>query len=337
MDITTPGRSRRLLRLALGGVGLALGWVLMSLMLGLSSSSALADDTEERGGVLGAVGTVVSGGAALVDGAADTVTDVAGGTVGAVGKVADQSVASAPAPAVVQPVAAVVSGAAGAVGDVVQQVAEERPVSQIVEVVTTVVEHTPVVGAVADEIGLPAAAGTIGGAVDDAVGSVGGTVTDVADAVDPAPDSGGGAGSGPGSIGPFVPPSDESSSVDAGGPLGAVADSVGSSTVVLDRLAAARSVLRAHADTGLVSTRPLAIPAPASADAIGTAWGGPSGSIGVLLPVDAVSGPSGAGLGAWGLLAVGPLFAYRAWVRSRGPDDDRLPGAPIFGTDVSPD
>lgn len=339
MDITTLGRSARVVRLALLGVGVALGWMLMSIVLGLSSSSALADDTEEGGGALGAVGSVVSGGATVVDDGAEAVTDTAGVVVEPVAEAAGPTVDAVPAPAVVQPVTQVVTGGAGAVAGAVEDVAENRPVSEVVEVVTTVVEHTPVVGAVAEEIGLPDAVETVGGAVDDTVGGVSDSVSDTADSVDPATDAEPVGPDGDAVLPPSTSTGDESTPTHAGGPLGAVAGSSDPMDARRDISVAAERGLRALTDAGpILFSSPTVLAASASADPVGTAWGGSSGSISGYLPVDAaVSGPGGAGLGAWGLLAFGPLFAHRAWVRSRGLDDDRLPGAPVFATDVSPD
>ena len=48
-------------------------------------------------------------------------------------------------------------------------------------------------------------------------------------------------------------------------------------------------------------------------------------------------GPGGAGPGAWVLVALGLVVAYRAWVRRTGLENDVAPAAPVLSTDVSPD
>ncbi|MDE0546333.1 hypothetical protein [Microbacterium sp. C7(2022)] len=58
---------------------------------------------------------------------------------------------------------------------------------------------------------------------------------------------------------------------------------------------------------------------------------------GLCLSTASSAGPSGAGPGAWALLALIPFVAHRAWVRRAGPDDEHAPPAPLGSTDVSPD
>jgi hypothetical protein len=49
-------------------------------------------------------------------------------------------------------------------------------------------------------------------------------------------------------------------------------------------------------------------------------------------------GSSGAAAGAAGALSAFTFFAaYRAWMRRNGVQDDRVPHAPVYATDTSPD
>jgi hypothetical protein len=57
-----------------------------------------------------------------------------------------------------------------------------------------------------------------------------------------------------------------------------------------------------------------------------------------VMQADSVlTGSAGAGPGAWVLVALGFVVAYRAWVRRTGFENDVAPPAPAYPTDVSPD
>ncbi|TQK18082.1 hypothetical protein FBY40_0568 [Microbacterium sp. SLBN-154] len=438
MDRAFPGRSPRPLRLVLAGVGVAIGWMLLSFVLGLSSSSALADESQDSGGLLGAVGAVAEGGAetvgavaepvtdtaatvveggtdtvekvaapvadaatTVVDGGTDTVEEVAApvtgtavpvvddatdavgevtkpatapvseivgagasvvddasgaltGTVGTVAedvtKTAGDLAAAAPLQPVVRPVAEVAASAVDAVGELTASVGEQRPVSHVVEVVTDVVEQTPVVGKVAEAAGIPDAVEQIGGSIDDGVESVGETVGDSGHILAPAgpvpaapavrPPA---AGEGPGSPAATPP----SHAIDTS-LVNVVAAGTSEADAAVTASFAASGVLqlahrlsdgtRPSAAGGSTSASPVVGDGATASPDLTAKRGGLFDSPGGVLPGDATAaGSGGASLGTWGLIAFGPLFAYRAWMRRAGPEDDRLPGAPIFETDASPD
>lgn len=474
MDSAVPGRNPRLAQLVLAGLGVAIGWMLVSLVLGLSSSSALADESQDSGGLLGAVTTVAEGGTEAVGAVAQPVADTAGDVVGggtatvekvtepvantddtvakpatspaataaepataekvaepvstSVGKVAEpvatavdevaepvadtvgqaiggavdavEKVAApvtdpvldmagepvgeivgggaavvddtvgtltgtagsavdgatdkagdlldaAPLQPIVTPVAVVASSALDTVGDVVESVGEQGPVSGVVGVVTDVVEHTPIVGDVAEELGLPDAVEQVGGSLDGGLGSVGETIGESGDNVAPAapipalPVVRPPLSTDRPETGPSLVPS--TSIVDVAVPETQKADAAETASLaasgILQLFQSLYGASPAPIGPGTHTVVTTAEASDASTiPAVAFDRGGPFDSPGGVLPGDATAAASGgAGFGAWGLIAFGPLFAYRAWMRRAGPDDDRLPGAPIYDTDSSPD
>lgn len=462
MDTAVPGRYPRPVQLVLAGLGVAIGWMLLSVVLGLSSSSALADETQDSGGLLGAVSTVAEGGTqavgAVAQPVADTAGDVVGGGTATVEKVAEpvtgtvdtvaepvnSTAATAAEPAtvekvaapvsttvtrvagpatdtagsvvggavdaveevaapvtepvldaigepvgeiasggasvvddavgaltgsvgtavdgvtdtagdlsdasplqpIVSPVAGVASSALDTVGDAVEAVGDKGPVSGVVDVVTDVVEHTPIVGEVAEELGVPDAVEQVGGSLDGGVGSVGEIIGESGENIVPA---------APMPVFPGIRPplsSDRPESVSSPAPPTPIVDvaylqtyergAAGTATVAASGILQLVQRLMAASTASMGAAMPPTV-ATDSGDATTiaaatTERGGPFHSPGGVLPGDATAAASGgAGFGAWGLIAFGPLFAYRAWMRRAGPDDDRLPGAPIYDTDSSPD
>ncbi|WP_248242501.1 hypothetical protein [Microbacterium kunmingense] len=406
MDSAVPGRNPRLAQLVLAGLGVAIGWMLVSFVLGLSSSSALADESQDSGGLLGAVttvaesgteavgpvaqpvvetaGDVVGGGTATVekvaepvadavDTVAEPVLDMAGEAVGeivgggavvvndavgaltgtagsAVDGVTDKAgvlLDAAPLQPIVTPVADVASSALDTVGDVVESVGEQGPVSGVVGVVTDVVEHTPIVGDVAEELGLPDAVEQVGGSLDGGLGSIGETIGESGDNVAPAapipalPVVRPPLSTDRPETGPSLVPS--TSIVDVAVPETQKADAAETASLaasgILQLFQSLYGASPAPIGPGTHTVVTTAEASDASTiPAVAFDRGGPFDSPGGVLPGDATAAASGgAGFGAWGLIAFGPLFAYRAWMRRAGPDDDRLPGAPIYDTDSSPD
>jgi hypothetical protein len=463
MDSAVPGRNLRLAQLVLAGLGVAIGWMLVSFVLGLSSSSALADESQDPGGLLGAVSTVAEGGTEAVGAVAQPVADTAGDVVGggtatvekvaepvvdtvdtvakpvtspaaaaaepttaekvaepvftSVGKVAEpvadtagqaiggavdavEEVAApvtepvldmagepageivgsgaavvddtsgaltgtvgsavdgvtdtagdlldaAPLQPIVSPVADVASSGLGTVGDAVESVGDRGPVSEVVDVVTAVVERTPIVGEVTEELGIPDAVEQVGESLDGGVGSVGEIIDGAGENIAPA---------APIPALPVVRPPLSTDRPETG-PSPVLSTSIVDVAVPETQKADAAETASLAASGILQLFQSLygASPAPTgpgthtvvgtaeSSDAptisaISSDRGGPFDSPGGVLPGDATAAASGgAGFGAWGLIAFGPLFAYRAWMRRAGPDDDRLPGAPIYDTDSSPD
>ncbi|WP_322410495.1 hypothetical protein [Microbacterium invictum] len=291
---------------------------------------------------------VVGGGASAVDGTVDALTGTVGTVVDGVTDTAGDLLDAAPLQPIVSPVADVASSALDTVGGLTESVGEQGPVTGVVDVVTGVVEHTPIVGEVADELGIPGAVEQVGGSLDDGVESVGETIGGSGENLAPAT---------PIAALPVVRPPLATERPGSSGsapvsPTETAEDSaVGATTAGMDAAAAASFAASGiaqigHRLTGAASSPAGAImPHAVAADsndtitiAATTERGGPLHSPGGVLPGDATAAASGGtGLGAWGLIAFGPLFAYRAWMRRVGPEDDRLPGAPIFETDASPD
>ena len=83
--------------------------------------------------------------------------------------------------------------------------------------------------------------------------------------------------------------------------------------------------------------RPSTPPADGSHRAVGDR-GSHSSRWASAAPADLLpTGPGGAGPGAWVLVALGLVVAYRAWVRRTGTGRRAPPAAPLYATDVSPD
>ncbi|WJL94229.1 hypothetical protein QSU92_09480 [Microbacterium sp. ET2] len=291
------------------------------------------------------VRNIVGEGASVVDDSVDTLTATVGTVVDEVTDTAGDLLDTAPLQPIVRPVAQVASTALDTVGDLTESVGEERPVSEVVDVVTDIVEHTPVVGEVAEELGIPDSVQQVGGSLDSGVGSVGETIGGSGENLAPAPlvpalpivrpplanDR------------PALPATETAGTVDGVVPVGAQEMDAAEAA----SFAASGALQLVQRLTGVSPSTEADIPSvvatagpsdPAELAAVAIERGGPFDSPGGVLPGDATAaGSGGTSLGAWGLIAFGPLFAYRAWMRRAGPADDRLPGAPIFETDASPD
>ncbi|MDY0908127.1 hypothetical protein [Microbacterium sp. CFBP9034] len=331
MDIATS--KSRMWQLALVGVATAFAWIVLSLLLGLGSGQARADDSTDGKGLLGAV-------TSLVDETASTVTSTVTAVTGEVTGVVNAVVEVAPAP-VQQPVREVVQS----VGTVVTTVTE--PVTQVVSggvvgtvtaPVVAVVEDVPVVGGIVSDIGL-------GDAIEDVAGTVDETVGGVVDAVD---DTGSSIGQPSTGANPAVPPVlpelpslPGTTSPDSAAPAGqdarpaaGPAPAIAPTPAFSPGAASALLFQGAYEPVGSASSAPVVVSSSmASSDARGPL--SPAGDL--CPPTASSSGPGGTGLGAWALVALGPLAAHRAWVRRAGPEDEHAPPAPAGSTDVSPD
>ncbi|MGL4255571.1 MAG: hypothetical protein ACRCSL_04500 [Microbacterium sp.] len=322
MDIAISQSLPRIVRLALLGAATAFAWIVFTLLLGLGTGQAHADDGDE--GLLGAVTSVVDETASSVTG---TVSSVTSGAT----KVVNTVVAVAVAPAPVQgPVREVVA----AVGDVVTtttapvtDVVSGGVVEDVAGPVADVVTQVPLVGDVAEAIGLDDAVEDLAGTVDDTLGELTGAVTD----------TGTGIGLPPIGAGPGLPglPGSPITSLPVEGHLLPALDVVLPAAARVYGAAVAGAAASALSAFLTAYEHPATVSVAAAPAADTRAPLSPAG--GLCPPSSSSSGPGGAGSGAWAVVALGPLVALRAWVRRAGPEDERAPAAPAGLTDVSPD
>lgn len=235
----------------------------------------------------------------LVDATATTVTE----TVSVVGVGVVDTVGAVAPPVVQQPVESAVSTAGDVIAPVTQPVIGTLDGGVVTAVVTpavTLVSGVPLVGDLATGLGLTNALRDLGETLDATVGSTTDLVVGITD----------GAAA---HLTPLLPP------VDA----------------FFAAAPAAASTVAAATVTALVSSPVWAAIAAAPAEAAASIAS--IFTAGLCLPSSANSAPAGAGSAAWALVAVGPLVAYRAWMRRAGLADDVAPPAPAQSTDVSPD
>jgi hypothetical protein len=315
VETATP-QLRRLVRLALIGLGTAFAWVVIATLLGVNAGQAHADDSRDDG-LLGAVTTLVDRTASGVSGA---VSAVATGTTGAV----ESAVSVAPA-AVQQPVREVAK-TVGAIVTTVTEPASEVVSGGVVGGITTpvvdVVAGLPVVGAVVPALGLDDAVADLSGTVDGTLGAIVRVVDETGSTVGRPPATDEPADpSVPGQVddvclgsGDMVPAATAAADGQAQSARGSFSRSSAAASF-------STGVVAALGDTSVFTTMPMS--------------GAPAG--GLCPPAASSTGPGGAGPGAWAFAALLPLAAHRAWVRHAGPEDDNLPAAPVGSTDVSPD
>ena len=325
MDFEKVTLSPRISRVLFAALGVAFAWVLLTLALGFGSSDARADETDDGGAVANLVTTVVADTTNVVTGAATTVADTVDAVTTAVVPPPAAHPAPAPKPATVPIVTSVVKAVGATVTAttaVARDAVEPGVVAPIVTAAGKTISAVPVVGAIADGLGLdealPAAATGVDRALIDITLGLTGTVDRVV----------------PPLVGlqtPVVglqPPGAAPSGVDLDA-AGALA-SRSATDAALARLVALPRALAASAMAINIFTPPAALSALAS--------GGQHPPLGPAVPTSAASlGPLGAGPGVWGALALMALVAHRAWVRRAAVEDDHSPTAPILGTDVSPD
>jgi hypothetical protein len=248
----------------------------------------------------------------------DTATGAVAQTVTAVVEapvVAPVIAATQPVVAVAQPVVAVAQPVVSSVVEAAAPVVEPLQagiVAPLVAPVVEVVSAVPVVGEVSSALGVDTALTQLAGTADEAVGAV----------------------------------------IQLPGRLIEAAPGIGLSETAsaLDRAevaAVTRAVLAVEASSaasGAPSSFGASIQAlTGAATVVAVALvNGPVGSFTDLLsgmsPLNsAISSSGGAGLGMGALLALGLFAAHRAWVRRNGLENDAMPSAPAFLTDVSPD
>jgi len=334
VEIATSKSLSRIWRLALVGAATAFAWIVISLLLGLGSGQAHANDDRDRNGLLGAVTSVVDRTASTVTSTVTTVTSEVTAVVNTVVDVAPAPVKE-PVREAVQTVGTVVTTVTKPVTNVVS----EGVVGTITAPVVKVVESVPVVGGIVSGIGLGTAIDDVAGTVDDTLGGVVGAVTDTGSSVGQPPTGGElelpppspGSPSLPGL--PDAPSTSETPTLDGATEAIEPGDTIGvvASSAVIARGAA--SALLSFDGAYEPGSAPSVVSAAASPDARGPLT--PAG--GLCPPSAASSGPGGTGLGAWALIALGPLAVHRAWVRRAGPEDEEPPPAPAGSTDVSPD
>lgn len=345
MDHAYSQHLSRLSKLLLAGTGLAFAWVLLSFALGLSTAQAHAD---EDGGLLG---TVTS----TVENTTSTVTTVVEDTTAVIvqpaAPVVQQVVQTAPAP--VAPVVEVVESTVAPVVEstvtpvvstfttTVTELTESGVVAPIVDSTVDVVGAVPVVGEVVSALGVDTAASAVGSSVDGVLqgatgavtGPVVGSVVDTVDTVTGVVDTTTGA-----VITPIVPVLPPVSSLDDA-LVGTVATTqTDAAAGPLEMLARAAYLTGATAWLAVTSDVSTALFATDSAFVSGGIAGGMFALLRAVMQADsALVGPGGAGSGAWVLVALGLVVAYRAWMRRTGLENDVAPPAPVMSTDVSPD
>ncbi|WP_156138930.1 hypothetical protein [Microbacterium mangrovi] len=374
MDATQTQRlSRPVVRVTvLAGLG-ALGvflWMLASLLFG--GTAAHAETTASPGG--GLLGGV-SGTVAKVTGAVTQTTTGATGAVAqttksviqqtsAVADVASRAVQSSTTTVAKVPVVSAITTpvvhavqrtVATATTRVVQPVvapvvhAVENGVAKpLVAPVVQLVTAVPVVGDIVKTTGIDTTLTGVAGAVDTTVGTVvGGTAGAVTGSIPPVLTGPGASGSGsdPNGALPGTTPSSPSAGlpgVASPGAVGAVSPPALSAPVDAASASAIGSTMatltRSFAAVALVSARDVAaawFPTSSAPAAPGSPFAGMSAQC--VLGGACSFGPSGAATGALGALSIlAFVAAYRAWMRRRE-QDDRVPHAPVYATDTSPD
>ena len=322
MDTADSQHLSRISKMLLAGTGVAFAWVLLSFALGFSASQAHA---EEDPGLLGTVaGTVADTTTAVTDVVDDTTTVVTQTVTPVV-----QAVTSAAPALPVAPVVEVVEATAPVL-NTVTEVTDSGVVAPIVDSAIGVVGAVPVVGGVVDELGADDALSSVGTSVDSVLqGTTSAVVTGATDVVDTATGN---------TTSPVVPPVSAVSDLLAGSVV--IGTSVTRTDAVnpLETLARAAYLTGAAAWLTLTSELPAALSSPDSATVSGGELGGALALLRSVLQADSVlSGSAGAGPGAWVLVALGFVVAYRAWVRRTDLENDVAPPAPAYSTDVSPD
>lgn len=332
MEIATSKSLSRLAQLALVGTATTFAWIVLSLLLGLGSGEAHADENDPGGnGLLGAV-------TSLVDRTAATATGTVTAVTGSVSGVVNTAVAVAPAPAqqpvreVVQTVGTVVIAVTAPVTDVVSG----GVVGAVTEPVVDIVTQVPVVGGVVTGIGLDDAVTDLTTTVDDTLDEVAGAVLEVGETVGQP-----GAGIPVVPVLPVLPGSPATPALldhtDATGAAQfALVPAIGDAAAILTS-SRAFTAASLHGTAGNRALAPVH-GTPAVWSSTSSGGPGPLSPAGGLCPPSATAtGPGASGLGAWALLALGPFVAHRAWVRRAGPEDEHAPAAPAGSTDVSPD
>jgi hypothetical protein len=326
VDATHSHRLSRLSKLLLAGIGVAFTWVLLSFALGFSAAQAHADD---GGGLLGAVSSTV-------DDTTSTVTGVVEETTSATAQTVTPTVETVtPVVDPIVPVAPVVEAVEATVAPVVDTVADAAAsgvVAPIVDSAVAVVGAVPVVGDVVSSLGADDAVSSVGSSVDGVLqgttGAAAGAVTDVVDST-----------TGGTVTAPVVGPVTIVDELLIDPALTTRADAVTAPAAnPFETVLRAAYMTGAAAWASLTSDSPAAAASADSAALTGGALGVTLALLRSVLQADSVlTGSAGAGPGAWVLVALGFVVAYRAWMRRTGLENDTAPPAPAYSTDVSPD
>ena len=354
MDTAHSQYLLKISKMLLAGIGVAFAWVLLSFALGLNASQAHAGEDD---GLLGDLtSTVEETAVAVTNVVQETATAVVQPVAPVVQAVVDPvAPVVESAPQVVQqvaqtapaPVAEIVEAVVAPVTNTVSEIADSGVVAPIVDSTVAVAGTIPVVNEVVSALGIDTAAASLGSSVDGLLqggaGAVAGTVNgvtgSVVDTVDSVTgvvtDTVTGIVTSPGL--PVVAPLNASSGVVESTVVARTTDAEASAFEVF-----ARTAYLAGA-TALLAIAPELPAAFSAADGAAATAVVASADISfallrsVLQADSAFVGPSGVGPGAWVLVALGFVIAYRAWVRRSGPENDVAPAAPVLSTDVSPD
>jgi hypothetical protein len=323
VDTADSQHLSRISKMLLAGTGLAFAWVLLSFALGLSTPHAHAADDD---GLLGTLTSTVDDTTTAATGVVEDTAVAAAETVAPVIKVVTATEPALPVAPVDEAVESTVSPVVAPVVAVVTDVTESGVVSPIVDSTLGVVDAVPVVGGVVTALGADDAVSAVGASVDGVLQGTTGAVIGTASAV---------VGATASDVPlPTVPPL-------AG--LEGAATTTASTTAdaaagPLEMLARAAYLTGATAFLAIASDLPAALSSSDSAFVSGGAAGGIFSLLRAVMQADsALIGPGGAGPGAWVLVALGFVVAYRAWVRRTGLENDVAPAAPVLSTDVSPD
>jgi hypothetical protein len=323
VDTADSQHLSRISKMLLAGTGVAFAWVLLSFALGFSASQAHA---EEDPGLLGTVAGTVAHTTTAVTDVVDDTTPVVTQTVTPVVPAVPTAAPALP----VAPVVEVVETAVAPVLNTVNEVADSGVVAPIVDSALGVVGTVPVVGGVVDELDADDALSSVGTSVDGVLqGTTSGVISGTTDVVDTVTGN---------TTSPVVPPVSAVSDLLAGSV--AIGTSVTRTDAVnpLETLARAAYLTGAAAWLSLTSELPAALSSPDSATVSGGELGGALALLRSVLQADSVlSGSAAAGPGAWVLVALGLVVAYRAWMHRTDLENDVAPPAPAYSTDVSPD
>ncbi|GAA1949737.1 hypothetical protein [Microbacterium aquimaris] len=332
-------------RVLLVALGLGLLWAAAAILLHTPSAGAAEDDDA---GLLGAATSVVEGATGAVDDVAGATLDTAATVVAPVVETVTEPVAKqAPAPVaavveavpeVVAPVVEtvtqtvttttdVVENGAGAVAETVETVVSSGPVSSVTTPVVELVSEVPIVGDVAEGLGVGEAITDTAAVIDTTVGTV-----LVGDTTDPAPPV-------------VVIPELDLPVAPAVPALPGTVPALIAAHVSVGEAAIATAVASVATAMGAAwwsqngSWAPSAIAAAIGA----TAVVGAAGSR-LLTPHAAPShapGGNGSALGAAAAQPAGMLGdTWRSLLHAGPPHshvDDALPGAPVYDTDSTPD
>lgn len=258
--------------------------------------------------------------------------------------------AVAPVVASVTPVVETVESAVGTVTSGVTEIVDAGVVSPVVDAGVGAVTSLPVVGEAVTSTGVGDALSSVGHTVDGVLqGTTEAVIRPVTEIVDTVTDPVEGVVDGAvpvavtpvlpmtGSLTPLSPALARASQLPASRTLPPPLDAP-SAAGPLDYFARA-AVLSSTALWMAVAPSATAVVSSADAAAIGGGTSNDPISLlrSTLQGESSSMGPAGAGSGAWALIAVAFVLAYRAWMRRTGLEDDAAPVAPTYPTDVSPD